>query len=73
MITDAFWNHVSEKNKVKYKPFEEDYCVEYEDCMDGFVIHTASCPRYQDSAMSGTGCVGLRRATYWPIGLREVK
>lgn len=58
------WNSASERNKIRYKTFEKNHCQEIPDGMDGFVIHTPSCPSYQHSAISGSDCVNLTRGRY---------
>ena len=40
---------------------EKPYCREYEDGLDGFVIHTRNCPRWPDGAVSGSGCINMTR------------
>lgn len=56
------FEEASERNKVKYKDREQDHCVEYDDGLDGYVIHTAQCPYYQDLAISGSNCINFTRA-----------
>lgn len=46
-----------ERNKERYRDREKPYCQEIEDCLDGYVIHAPACPYYQDTAVSGTGCI----------------
>ena len=70
---DALWTERSERDKVKYKPFEKDYCQEFSDCLDGFVIHAPTCPMYQHTAWSGTDCINFRHVSTWPTGLSEVR
>ena len=64
----------NERNKEKYKAFERDYCQEFDDVMDGFVIHASTCPNYQDMAVSDNRCINLTLIRgSWPKGLAEVR
>lgn len=71
-ITEMF-ARASERNKIRYKPFEKNYCQGFEDGLDGFVIHTPACPNYQDSACSGSNCIDYRSNCRWPAGLAAVR
>ena len=65
-----FWQKVRERDRIKYEPFVQRWCQEYDDGFDGFVIHAATCPHYQDSAVSSSRCIQLARQDVWPSGLR---
>lgn len=71
-ITEMF-ERSSERNKIRYKEFEQLYCQGFEDGMDGFVIHTPACQNYQYMAISGSGCINYRSNCYWPRGLAAVR
>lgn len=61
------------RNRIKYAPFVKSYCQEFEDALDGFVVHASACPNFGDSAISGSNCINLRQVTHWPVGLREAR
>ena len=68
------WERASERNKVRFKPFEKPYCQEFDDLLDGFVIHAPACPLYQDSAVSSSAqCIDFRHVRVWPPGLAQVR
>ena len=51
----ALW----EKDVAKYG--EAPYCREYEDGLDGFMIHTRECPHWVDGAVSSSACINFTR------------
>lgn len=71
-LRDCYAN-MKARNIERYRPFEKPFCQEFYDIFDGFVIHTEACSRYQDSSVSGTGCIDLTTVRPWPAGLSAVR
>lgn len=52
---------VSRWNDLVKQYGEADYCRDYEDALDGFVIHTRKCTHWPKSFISSGECINLTR------------